>query len=435
MIFAAIQVSIAGLKLTSFFINRWARGAKVGSGDEDEENVGDDGASGGISIMGVLTLIAGALILAAYCEDEPDERTFNVFKAGVYLNTFLFAVALIFICGLVIAFVLDIITRRRGRSITFRMFLGGTIVLSIAAAFFGATGIMGLKYVQNECFDEVNLFFKLREQPMAYLQLEKNYAAEDLFGTDEKPTAESLYASYEDRIIGKPVIFEEKDEDLVDGSYYVVSIVHNTTTSRGDILNMKIKTAKFVDGELALSETNARCFETAKGFTEINGLLTCKIRYSHVEEEFTRYEEATQKIVGRTQCLHKEEEIECNAESDSYPLCCNQFTPDYTDGKWHDCHCINNPSDASCQFNKDKDCSYKRNTLNLDNDDQREYYCGAQTTGWCSKDSNDKFDYKDTCKNAGNDDETFDCCIGLYQSHEWYKWGEEQSLDMTPVRV
>ena len=59
MIFAAIQVSIAGLKLTSFFINRWARGAKVGSGDEDEENVGDDGASGGISIMGVLTLIAG----------------------------------------------------------------------------------------------------------------------------------------------------------------------------------------------------------------------------------------------------------------------------------------------------------------------------------------------------------------------------------------
>ena len=63
MIFAAIQVSLAGLKLTSFFINRWARGSKVGSGDDDEDNVGDDGASGGISIMGVLTLIAGNLII------------------------------------------------------------------------------------------------------------------------------------------------------------------------------------------------------------------------------------------------------------------------------------------------------------------------------------------------------------------------------------
>merc|ERR1711953_849295 len=177
MIFAAIQVSLAGLKLTSFFINRWARGSKVGSGNDDEDNVGDDGASGGISIMGVLTLIAGALILTAYCDNEPDEKTFNIFKAGVYLNTFLFAVALIFICGLVVAFVIDILTRRRGRSITFRMFLGGTIVLSIAASFFGATGIMGLKYIQAECYDEVDLYNKRGSS--AYLDLEKHFADED----------------------------------------------------------------------------------------------------------------------------------------------------------------------------------------------------------------------------------------------------------------
>ena len=57
MIFASIQVGIAGLKLVSFFISRWARSSKVGS--EDGSNDRDNGAISSISILGVLALISG----------------------------------------------------------------------------------------------------------------------------------------------------------------------------------------------------------------------------------------------------------------------------------------------------------------------------------------------------------------------------------------
>jgi len=439
MIFAAIQVSLAGLKLTSFFINRWARGSKVGSGDDDEDNVGDDGASGGISIMGVLTLIAGALILAAYCDDEPDQKTYNIFKAGVYLNTFLFAVALIFICGLVVAFVVDILTRRRGRSITFRMFLGGTIVLSIAASFFGATGIMGLKYLQQDCLEEVDLYF---ENPESYLSQPKEYAEEELSYFNTKPTQETLYEIYEDNIIGEPYIFSEKIDS--ENDLYVYSVVYKSVEKRRELLAKKVKTAEFtysnsgkLNGLLTV-DTDASCFDTVGGFGETNGYLTCGVRYSQLQQAYARYEESKKKIVDREQCAHDNSDIKCDTGSPSFPLCCEQFSNEYT---WTEgCACINSPTDASCKFNKDiVDCVYAMNTLDLSKTDQREYYCGSDTDGWCEKEDGTSFSWDKKCKSESDADAKLACCKDASvwslsrKERQWFKWGQKKIMDMVPA--
>jgi hypothetical protein len=452
MIFAAIQVSLAGLKLTSFFINRWARGSKVGSGDDDEDNVGDDGASGGISIMGVLTLIAGALILAAYCDNEPDEKTFNIFKAGVYLNTFLFAVALIFICGLVVAFVVDIITRRRGRSITFRMFLGGTIVLSIAASFFGATGIMGLKYIQSDCYDEVELYLQSSHD---YLKVEtKEYAEEAIEGSYVEWTNEDVYKKYGDNIIGQPTMFKEDDQAMTTEPYFVYTAVTRQTATREFILQTVVKTAKYTKSVnlatnirtigLTTDSTTVRCFDSATdGFSSYDGLIICPIRYSNTKTEQARYEEATEEIVADGFCANEESEIVCHKDSTSFPLCCTQFDDSYTVGN-EDCHCFDAIKDASCGF--DELCTtYEKDTLDLSQDKQREQWCDHTFTAgsdpWCVKETINSVNvwaWDRKCDDKTSQDEIFACCDGLSLSEfsrYWTKHGVTRTfLDMTPAK-
>ncbi|CAG5102337.1 Oidioi.mRNA.OKI2018_I69.chr1.g253.t1.cds [Oikopleura dioica] len=436
MIFAAIQVSLAGVKLLTFFINRRLS-------EENKDNVGDAPASGGISILGVISLIAGSLILAVYCEDEPTEKTFNIFKAGVYMNLFLFAITLVFICGFLIAFILDICTRRRGRAITFRMFLSGTLILSITAAFFGATGFLGLKYVQDECSLEVELYFRSNSTDI-YLDQSMQFAAETLEGSYTKPTKESLYWNYQDRMIGEPYIFVVDDTEISHEPFYVSSVVFNTTDSRKNIMNMLVQIARYREVstgkiDLVVESTDTTCLET--GLTLVGGLLACKIRFSTFQNETARYEESTNEIIEINSCAYEESEIYCNKKSASFPLCCEQFESKYTDGQDGDCWCINRFDDASCGFDKNlppSQCQYRANTLDLEISDQKNYYCdvlGQSRNGYCKKE-NGALVWDASCKDEKDLDAKYNCCKNLESSYSftrtWRKYNENQETDMTP---
>jgi len=318
------------------------------------------------------------------------------------------------------------------------MFLGGTIVLSIAASFFGATGIMGLKYIQSDCYDEVNLYF---DNPSEYLGESIEYADEAFYDSRRKPTQESLYGLYSDNIIGEPYIFTAEIDS--DKTLYVFSIIYKNKQTRQQLLDMKIKTAEFTYSSttgkltgLTTVATEASCFHTVGGFDEINGILTCGIRYSQFQQAYGRYEEAKKTIVDREQCAHQENQIKCDTDSPSFPLCCKQFSEEYT---WTEgCACINSPTDASCEFKKDiVDCVYDKKTLDISKDPQREYYCGSSTSGWCEKDSL-SFIWDKKCNSETTVDGKYDCCQAAnvwsssLKERKWEKWGKEIVVDMVP---
>jgi len=320
------------------------------------------------------------------------------------------------------------------------MFLGGTIVLSIAASFFGATGIMGLKYIQNDCYDEVELYFK---NPVAYLALPKEYAIEDLDSTWTKPTKEFFYEKYGEQMIGEPYVFSEESD--ANTYLYVYSGTYRTMEySRAKLLQIKVKTAVLLyndEGQVTgfnTDTTDTTCFESVGGFGEIEGVLTCGIRYSQPEQKYGSYEESKKTIVGREQCAVKEDQIKCDEGSPSFPLCCEQFENKYT---WSEgCACINSPDDASCKFDKSVDCTYRLNTLNFAKTEELDYYCNAisSTTGWCEKNGNNAYSYADTCKDAGSSDQIYTCCQqadvwGLKKTRHWRKWGQPMEMDMIPT--
>ncbi len=291
------------------------------------------------------------------------------------------------------------------------MFLGGTIVLSITASFFGATGIMGLKYLQKDCLNEVNLYFESDEDSSTYLNENIVFADEDFFGLQTEPTKESLYESYGDSIIGEPYIFSKAINAEV--NQYIFSVVHKNEYTRKTLMDMKVRTAKFTyndNGDITgfeTQETEASCFDTVGGFGEIEGLPTCAIRYSQPTQMYGRYEEAKKSIVDRNGCAHEETELKCDNKLPSFPLCCEQFDEKYTYTK--DCACINSPRDASCHFNKNiVDCEYDLNTLDFSDINQRDYYCTAlsSTTGWCEKPGS-TYVYDDTCKTEGSVEATY----------------------------
>jgi len=329
------------------------------------------------------------------------------------------------------------------------MFLGGTIVLSIAASFFGATGIMGLKYIQEDCYDEVREFFAHGQA--GYLEGETNFAEETLvilqksniYLKNNELTQEYFYETYGDAMIGQPTIssYEIFPSADTEDTLFVYSIIHNTTYQRQQVLNKKLYTGtNILDEEgrlkdIEITETQASCFNTVGNFEKINGLLTCAIRFTERQDKFAKYEESALAIVGKESCAHKEPI--CNKHSTSFPLCCEQFEDEFTN--FADCHCINAYDDASCDF--DSKCnSYDDDTLDFSKADQKNKYCKGKelTDDWCKVDSNDVNIWDKECSTEANDDATYTCCNdNVFDVDKdirvWYDLGVEKKITMTPT--
>jgi len=154
---------------------------------------------------------------------------------------------------------------------------------------------------------------------------------------------------------------------------------------------------------------------------------------------YGRYEEAKKSIVDRNGCAREESELECDRNLLSFPLCCNQFVEKYTYTK--DCACINSPRDASCGFEKNvADCDYDTITLDISENDQRDYYCDAvsSTTGWCEKTGSTYIIYDDLCKDEGPTEDIYACCKAkdvwsdALRTREWKQYGRTKYIDMIP---
>jgi len=199
-----------------------------------------------------------------------------------------------------------------------------------------------------------------------------------------------------------------------------------------------VRTANYVYRDekivwLNVEETNARCFDTA-GFVEVDGLLSCPIKFSSPSEDYLKYDEASEKIVGRQQCSYDEQDLICDENSASYPLCCEQFSNDYT--KTEGCWCINKHKDASCNFDKDIDCSYVQNTLDPENQDQRDYFCKNSNEDWCEKVDN-KYTWDKKCDDKATDADKYACCKQVIATGDhirsWYEFGNKRDVTMIPT--
>jgi len=326
------------------------------------------------------------------------------------------------------------------------MFLGGTIVLSIAASFFGATGIMGLKYLQNDCYDEVELFFK---SPAIYMTAEtKEYAEESIVGTYDEWTNEHVYNKYGKTMISQSTMFKETNEALTSEPFFIYTVVSKFTTSRLSLLQKFVRTADYkqtIDPitnirtlEIETGNTAVTCFDSSPdGFSSFDGLIICPIRYSNVQSQQARYEESTEQIIAAGTCAYDEAQTKCDKDSISFPLCCSQFDSSVTVDK--DCHCFDALNDASCGF--ETTCTYAKTTLDLSVNEQRQQWCVDNASHkWCVKEtvnSAEVWAWDRECDDKTSADDILTCCKSLEQSkfsHSWTKYGVNTDLDMTPTK-
>merc|ERR1712131_292144 len=100
MCFAAAQVAVGAVQILSCVIGRLkGKGSKVSDAEADIEGTGtDDASNGGMTVLGVLSWIAGIIMLTIYTSAETFKTTlpnadslrfFNSFKAAVILNVVL----------------------------------------------------------------------------------------------------------------------------------------------------------------------------------------------------------------------------------------------------------------------------------------------------------------------------------------------------------
>merc|ERR1712126_750140 len=146
MCFAAAQVAVGSVQILSCLIGKMKGKSKVGDAEADVEGTGtDDASNGGMTVLGVLSWIAGIIMLTIYTSAETfgtslpnmtPERFYNSFQAAVILNVVLFAFGLLFIVTMTGIFVFSFIFKK-GRLGTLFTFTFSVIVMGIAVAFYG----------------------------------------------------------------------------------------------------------------------------------------------------------------------------------------------------------------------------------------------------------------------------------------------------------
>jgi len=160
MCFAAAQVAVGSVQILSCLIGKMKGKSKVGDAEADVEGTGtDDASNGGMTVLGVLSWIAGIIMLTIYTSAETfgtslpnmtPERFYNSFQAAVILNVVLFAFGLLFIVTMTGIFVFSFIFKK-GRLGTLFTFIFSVIVMGIAVAFYGCIAFYGLPYAHGDC--------------------------------------------------------------------------------------------------------------------------------------------------------------------------------------------------------------------------------------------------------------------------------------------
>ena len=168
MCFAAAQVAVGSVQILSCLIGKMkGKGSKVGDAEADVEGTGtDDASNGGMTVLGVLSWIAGIIMLTIYTSAETfktslpnatQERFYNSFAAAVILNIVLFAFGLLFIVTMTGIFVFTFIFKK-GRLGTLFTFIFSVIVMGIAVAFYGCIAFYGWPYVHGGCKEAITSY-------------------------------------------------------------------------------------------------------------------------------------------------------------------------------------------------------------------------------------------------------------------------------------
>ena len=132
------------------------------SGNDEEDKQIDDTSNGSITVFGLLSWIAGIIIIIVYCklDDETNgnsETLFNSFRAAIIMDMTLFALGLFIIVSMTLAAVWRILFRKK-RFKTLFMFIFGLIIMTLATGFYAAIAFVGWKYVTGDCYNELTSF-------------------------------------------------------------------------------------------------------------------------------------------------------------------------------------------------------------------------------------------------------------------------------------
>jgi len=168
MCFAAAQVAVGSVQILSCVIGRLkGKGSKVSDAEAEVDGTNtDDASNGGMTVLGVLSWIAGIIMLTIYTNAEnaetglpnaDSERFYNSFQAAVILNVVLFAFGLLFIVTMTGIFVFTFIFKK-GRLGTLFTFIFSVIVMGIAVSFYGCIAFYGWPYVHGDCKEAIQSY-------------------------------------------------------------------------------------------------------------------------------------------------------------------------------------------------------------------------------------------------------------------------------------
>ena len=202
MCFAAAQVAVGSVQILSCLFGKLKKGkvADEGvTGNEDDKT--DDASNGGMTILGVLSWIAGIIMLTIYTSAEtfgtslpnasPDgERFYNSFKAAVIMNVTLFAFGLLFILTLAGIFVFRFIFKNE-RCKTLFIFIFHVIVMGIATSFYGCIAYYGWPYVHGSCLDQIENGYSGPSENTVKLTIDSSWLLTDIDVDGNKTALES----------------------------------------------------------------------------------------------------------------------------------------------------------------------------------------------------------------------------------------------------
>merc|ERR1712131_140642 len=202
MCFAAAQVAVGSVQILSCIIGKIKNKNKVGSeeGVSDVDGTGaDDASNGGMTVLGVLSWIAGIIMLSIYTSVENFEtslpnsgslRLYNSFKAAVILNVVLFSFGLLFILTITGIFVFSFIFKK-GRLGTLFTFIFSVIIMGIATSFYGCIAYYGWPYVHGSCLDQIENGYSGPSENTVKLTIDSSWLLTDIDVDGNKTALES----------------------------------------------------------------------------------------------------------------------------------------------------------------------------------------------------------------------------------------------------